>query len=233
MGIAVSNSTDVAKAAASVVLTEPGVGVIIDAITISRQTYQRMLTWVINKVAKVMEFVVLLSIGFFWLHDILLSLLGVSFLVFANDFVTMSLATDNVKYTSNPNKWNVKNNILASLIPALFYVLVDVVLILIGKYYFHLRWNELTTLVMLSLIFNSQFRVLIVRERGHFWSSLPGKGLLISSTAAIIGFALISIFGILIPQLNLSIVLTILGFSALFTLGIDFPKSYLFKKIGL
>ena len=192
-----------------------------------------MLTLVINKLANVIEFVVLLTIGFLWLHNILISLLGVSFLVFANDFVTMSLATDNVKHTSNPNKWNVKNNILASLIPALSYVLVDVVLILIGKYYFHLQWNELTTLVMLSLIFNSQFRVLIVRERRHFWSSLPGKGLLISSTAAIIGFALISIFGILIPQLNLLMVLTILGFSALFTLGIDFPKSYLFKKIGL
>lgn len=233
MGIAVSNSTDVAKAAASVVLTEPGVGVIIDAITISRQTYQRMLTWVINKVAKVIEFVVLLTIGFFWLHNILLSLLGVSLLVFANDFVTMSLATDNVKHTSNPNKWNVKNNILAALIPSLFYVLADVIVILLGKYYFHLQWNELTTLVMLSLIFNSQLRVLIVRERRHFWSSLPGKGLLISSTAAIIGFALIAISGILIPPLSLSIVLSVLGLSALFTLGIDFPKYYLFQKCEL
>ena len=233
MGIAVSNATDVAKAAASVVLTETGLGVIIEAITISRQTYQRMLTWVINKVAKVIEFVVLLTIGFFWLHNMLLSLLGVSLLVFANDFVTMSLATDNVKQTSNPNKWNVKNNILASLIPALSYVLGDVVVILTGKNYFHLQWNELTTLVMLSLIFNSQLRVLIVRERRHFWSSLPGKGLLISSTVAIIGFALVAIFGILVPPLNLLIVLTVFGFSALFTLGIDFPKYYLFKKFGL
>jgi H+-transporting ATPase len=233
MGIAVSNSTDVAKAAASVVLTETGVGVIIDTITISRQTYQRMLTWVINKVAKVIEFVVLLTIGFFWLHNILLTLLGVSFLVFANDFVTMSLATDNVKHTSNPNKWNVKDNILASLIPALCYVLEDLSVILAGKYYFHLQWNELTTLVMLSLIFNSQFRVLIVRERRHFWSSLPGKGLLISSTSAIIVFAVIAIFGILIPSLSLLIVLTIFGFSFLFTIVIDFPKYYLFKNFGL
>ncbi|MCL4481296.1 MAG: plasma-membrane proton-efflux P-type ATPase [Bacteroidetes bacterium] len=233
MGIAVSNSTDVAKAAASVVLTEAGVGVIIDTVTISRQTYQRMLTWVINKVAKVIEFVVLLTIGFFWMHNILLSLLGVSLLVFANDFVTMSLATDNVKHTSNPNKWNVKENILASLIPALCYVLGDILVILAGKYYFHLQWNELTTLVMLSLIFNSQFRVLIVRERKHFWSSLPGKGLLISSSSAIIVFALVAISGILVPPLNLPVVLTIFGFSALFTLGIDFPKYYLFKKFGL
>jgi H+-transporting ATPase len=86
---------------------------------------------------------------------------------------------------------------------------------------------------MLGLIFNSQFRVLIVRERGHFWSSLPGKGLLISSTTAVIGFALVAIFGILIPPLNLLIVLTIFGFSVLFTLSIDFPKYYMFKKFGL
>ena len=180
MGIAVSNSTDVAKAAASVVLTESGIGVIIDAVTISRQAYQRMLTWVLNKVVKVIEFVVFLSIGFFWLHNILLSLIGMSLLVFANDFVSMTLATDNVKSTSNPNKWNVKNIIIASFIPALLFVLGDIIIILIGNNYYHLHWNELTSVVMLSFIFNSQFRVLIVRERKHFWSSLPGKGLLIS-----------------------------------------------------
>jgi H+-transporting ATPase len=233
MGIAVSNSTDVAKAAASVVLTESGVGVIIDTITISRQIYQRMLTWVLNKVIKVIEFSVFLTIGFFWLHNILLSLIGMSLLIFANDFVSMTLATDNVKSTSNPNEWNVKNIILASLIPAIFYVLGDIIIILAGINYFHLQWKELTSLVMLSFIFNSQFRVLIVRERKHFWSSIPGKGLLISSTSAIIGIALISLFGIFVPSLSLLVVFTIFGFSALFALGIDFPKYYLFKKFGL
>jgi H+-transporting ATPase len=233
MGIAVSNSTDVAKAAASVVLTESGIGVIIDAITISRKAYQRMLTWVLNKVIKVIEFVVFLSIGFFWLHNILLSLIGMSLLVFANDFVSMTLATDNVKSTSSPNKWNIKNIIIASCFPALLFVLGDIIIILLSKNYYHLHWPELTSVVMLSFIFNSQFRVLIVRERKHFWSSLPGKGLLISSTSAIIGIALISFFGILVPSLNLFVVLSVLGLSAIITIGIDFPKYLLFKKFGL
>ncbi len=65
MGIAVSSSTDVAKASASMVLTEPGVAVIIDAIKTSRHIYQRMLTWVINKVTKVIQVIGLLTIGFF------------------------------------------------------------------------------------------------------------------------------------------------------------------------
>ena len=144
MGIAVSNATDVAKASASVVLTEPGISVIINAITISRQTYQRMLTWVINKVTKVIEFVGLLTLSFFWLHDIVLSLLGMSLLVFANDFVTMSLATDNVKHTPNPNKWNVKNITLASLIPGILLVVEGLIVIFIGNKLFSSRRGKTT-----------------------------------------------------------------------------------------
>ncbi len=199
MGVAVSNSTDVAKASASVVLTEPGIGVIIDTITISRQTYQRMLTWVLNKVTKVIEFVGLLTLGFFWLHEIVLSLLGMALLVFANDFVTMSLATDHVKHTASPNQWNVKNITLASLVPGMLLIVDDLLVILMGLNYFHLEWERLRTLVMLNLVFNSQFRVLIVRERRHFWSSFPSRDLLILSSATLIGFALLGISRYLCP----------------------------------
>jgi H+-transporting ATPase len=233
MGIAVSNSTDVAKASASVVLTEPGIRVIIDAIKISRQIYQRMLTWVINKVTKVIEFVSLLTLGFFWLHDIVLSLLGMSLLIFANDFVTMSLATDNVNYTSNPNKWNVKNITLASLVPGILLVVEGIIVIMIGIDPFGLEWEKLRTLVMLNLVFNSQFRVLIVRERRHFWSSRPGRELLALSALTIIGFTLLGIYGIFVPPLLPHQVLTVLGFSILFTLAIDLPKYYLFRKLKL
>jgi H+-transporting ATPase len=233
MGIAVSNATDVAKASASVVLTEPGISVIIDAVTISRQTYQRMLSWVLNKVTKVMEFVGLLTVSFIWLHEIVLSLLGMSLLVFSNDFVTMSLATDKVKHTSNPNHWDVRNITMAALIPGMLLVIEGLIVIFIGVNYFHLEWERLHTLVMLNLIFNSQFRVLIMRERRHFWSSLPGRELLILSTVTIFGFALLVIYGVFVPTLTLNQVLMVLIFSALFTLGIDFPKYYLFRKFGL
>lgn len=233
MGIAVSNSTDAAKASASMVLTEPGMSVIMDAVTISRQTYQRMLTWVINKVTKVVEFVGLLTLSFFWLHEMVLSLLGMSLLVFANDFVTMSLATDHVAHTSNPNRWNVKNITLASLIPGLLLVAEGLIVILIGIKYFGLEWEKLRTLVMLNLVFNSQFRVLIVRERRHFWSSLPGRELLILSAATIIGFLFLGVYGAITPSLTVWQVVSVLGLSMFFTLLIDFPKYYAFRTFGL
>ncbi len=233
VGIAVSDSTDVAKASSSIVLTEPGTREILDAIKTSRQIYQRMLTWVINKVAKVIQFVGLLALGFFWLHEVLLSLLGMVLLLFANDFVTMSLATDNAKHTSSPNLWNVRNITLASLVIGALLIVEGAIGVFIALNYFHLGWEALQTFVMLMLIFTSQFRVLVVRERRHFWNSRPGRELLISSILAIGGFALLGIYGLIIPPLKSYEVLFILGFSALFTLGVDFPKYYAFRKFGL
>ncbi len=233
MGIAVSNATDVAKASASVVLTEPGVSVIIEAIKRSRETYQRMLTWVINKVTKVIQVVGILTIGFFMTQHMALSMLGMSLLVFANDFVTMSLATDNVKHTIDPNKWNVMNITFASLIIGALLVGQGIIAIIIGQKYFHMNLKELQTFMMLTLVFTSQFRVLIVRERNYFWSSLPGKALMASTSISIILFCLLGVYGIFILPLTFVQVMTALLFSAVFTFAIDIPKYYSFKLFGL
>jgi len=234
MGIAVSNSTDVAKASASVVLTEEGVKVIVSAVKISRQIYQRMLTWVVNKVTKTIQFIGLLTIGFSWLHDILLSLLGMTLLIFANDFATMSLATDNVTHTSNPNRWNVRNIMLSSLVVGSLMVVGGILAIAVGKIYFNLEGGKLQTFSMLTLVFYSQFRVLIVRERRHFWSSKPGRELIISVIATLIGFTLLGIYGIIIPSIQPYQVFFTLVSSALFTTIITEPfKYWVFRKFQL
>jgi H+-transporting ATPase len=233
MGIAVSGSTDVAKASASTVLTETGVGVIIDAIKTSRYIYQRMLTWVINKVTKVIQVIGLLTVGFFWLHDTVVSLLGMTLLIFANDFVTMSLATDNVEYTASPNKWNVRNITLASLVVGILLVGEGAIVLFVSSHYLDLTFDQLRTFVMLALVFTSQFRVYIVRERRHFWSSRPGRELLIATMAAILLFALLGVYGLIVPPVTLFEMLFVLALSAIFTFAIDYPKYLAFKKFGL
>ena len=154
-------------------------------------------------------------------------------LIFANDFVTMSLATDNVEYTANPNKWNVRNITFASLIVGALLVIEGAIVLWVGSQYFNLGFDQLRTFVMLALIFTSQFRVYIVRERRYFWSSRPGRGLLIATVAAIIVFALLSVYGLIVPPLMPLQMLFVLGFSALFTFAIDYPKHLAFKKFAL
>ncbi len=233
VGIAVKGATNVAKASASMVLTEPGIRVIIDALKSSRQIYQRMLTWVLNKVTKTIQLVGILTLGFFWLHDLVVSLLGMALLVFANDFVTMTLSTDNVKYTRNPNNWNVRNVTLASAGIGVFFILEGWLTILVGRNLFHLTDEGLRSFVLLMLVFTSQFRIYLVRERGRFWDSRPGRGILISSAAAIVVFSLLGIFGGIIQGLGVFPVAFLVGFSGLFTLMVDLPKYHIFRKLGL
>src|SRR5579863_8939845 len=52
VGIAVSTATDVAKGAASVVLTEPGLTNILALVEQGRTIYQRVLTWIVNKISR-------------------------------------------------------------------------------------------------------------------------------------------------------------------------------------
>jgi H+-transporting ATPase len=63
VGIAVANATDVAKAAASLVLTNPGLTDILAAVKTSRRIYQRMLTYTLNKIIKTVEIAFFLSVG--------------------------------------------------------------------------------------------------------------------------------------------------------------------------
>jgi H+-transporting ATPase len=233
LGIAVSSASDVAKAAAGVVLTEPGMRVIVDAVAISRHIYQRMLTWVINKVTKVIQVVGLLTAGFFLFHNMVISLLGMALLIFANDFVTMSLATDNVKVTASPDKWNVRNITMASLVIGMPLVLEGVIGLLIGRAIFHLGMGELRTFTLLLLVFTSQFRVLVVRERRRFWSSCPGRGLLVSTMAAVTVFTLLGVYGLIVPRLAPAQVFFALGFSALFMFALDGLKCLAFRRFGL
>jgi H+-transporting ATPase len=233
LGIAVSSSTDVAKAAAGVVLAEPGLKVIIDAVTTSRRIYQRMLTWVINKVTKVVQVVGLLTLGFFWMHNMVLSLMGMVLLLFANDFVTMSLATDNVVSTRNPDSWDIKDITLASLVVGALLVAEAALAVWAAGKIFRLPWESLRTFVLLLLVFTSQFRVLIVRERGPFWASRPGRGLTLATSSAVVGFGCLGVSGLLVPPVTLPAALFALAFSAAGMLALDYPKRLVFRRFGL
>ena len=102
VGIAVANATDVARAAAGVVLTNPGLTLALSAVQISRRIYQRMLTYTINKIMKTLEIAVFLSIGVMLTHTFVITPLLIVLLLFANDFVTMSITTDHVTFSRGP-----------------------------------------------------------------------------------------------------------------------------------
>ncbi|MHB8258058.1 MAG: plasma-membrane proton-efflux P-type ATPase [Acidiferrobacterales bacterium] len=118
VGIAVANATDVAKASASLVLTNPGLSDALAAVETSRRIYQRMLTYTLNKIIKTIEIAVFLSVGVMLTGTFIITPLLIVLLLFTNDFVTMSIATDQVSFSRQPDRWNIRTLVLTGGIMA-------------------------------------------------------------------------------------------------------------------
>jgi len=232
LGIAVSNATDVAKSSAGVVLLTPGLRGIVDVIDVSRRVYQRALTWILNKVTKVVQFTFLLTLGFIWLHYDVLTLMGMALLIFANDFATLSLSTDNAEPSLSPRKWDVKNLMISSSIIGIALLVEALLAIYLGLYVFNLSKRGMQTFILLTMVFTSQFRVLILRERRWFWSSKPGRMLTIAVIGVTIAFVMLGTLGIIVEPIPANVTLFSLVYSATFTLGIDPLKVLIFRKTG-
>ncbi|HZS40978.1 MAG TPA: plasma-membrane proton-efflux P-type ATPase, partial [Polyangia bacterium] len=94
VGIAVSGASDVAKGAASVVLTTEGLAGIVDLVKTGRAIYQRVLTWIVNKVSRTIFKSSFVVIAFLVTGRFVISALGMVLLVFMTDFVKIALSTD-------------------------------------------------------------------------------------------------------------------------------------------
>jgi H+-transporting ATPase len=235
VGIAVSNATDVAKAAASVVLTQPGLINIVDLVKTGRMIYQRIVTWIFNKVVKTFQIVVFTVIALFLWNRFVVNAYDVLLLLFLIDFVTISISTDNVRYSKNPDKWNIDWLVKVSMLIGIASVIESLFFTYIGVKYFALlnNVNQLHTFGFELLMLSGMLTIFVVRERGHFWNSRPSNTLLISIIADIVLAVAISTFGIPgITPIPLIDSLTLLALAVIFMLFVnDFVKIAVIKKI--
>ena len=114
VGIAVSTATDVAKGAASVVLTEPGLTNIVALVEQGRTIYQRILTYIINKISRTILKTAFVAIAFVVTGKFVMSAFAMLLLVFITDFAKISLATDHVRSSRKPETWNIGPLIMVS-----------------------------------------------------------------------------------------------------------------------
>lgn len=177
VGIAVSTATDVAKGAASVVLTDAGLTNIVTLVEQGRTIYQRILTWVINKISRTILKAAFVAIAFLVTGKFVVSAFAMLLLVFLTDFAKVSLSTDNVRPSKNPETWNIGGFIVVSVVLGVAMVGETLFLLWIGWTKFDLATNNdaLYTFSFLMLLYFAVFSVVSARERSWFWSSRPSK----------------------------------------------------------
>jgi len=233
VGIAVSSATDVAKAAASIVLTDKGLAGVLRAVETGRRIYQRMLTYTLNKIIKTIDIGIFLSAGVIITGTFVITPLLVVLLLFTNDFVTMSIATDHVSFSSQPDRWDIRTLMLtAGTLASLVLVLIFTVFFA-GRDALHLPLPQLQTLVFLTLVFTGQGNVYLVRERHRLWHSLPSRWLILSSAADVAVVSLMATTGFLMTPVPWSLVASLFAIVLVFLFVIDSLKVHVLNYFGL
>ena len=188
VGIAVSTATDIAKGAASVVLTDPGLTNIVSLVEQGRIIYQRILTWIINKISRTILKAGFVAIAFVLTGKFVVSAFAMLLLVFMTDFAKIALATDRVQPSQRPETWNIGGFITVSVVLGVAMVAEALFLLWLGWSRFGLAANDnaLYTFSFLTLLYFAVFSIVSARERRWFWTTMPSRTLL-SSLMAVTG----------------------------------------------
>ena len=201
-GIAVSGATDAAKSAAAIVLTRPGLSVIIDAIEESRKIFQRMNSYAIYRIAETIRvlFFITLSIVIFNFYPV--TAIMIVLLALLNDFAIMSIAYDRAEYSQKPDRWRMSSVMGMALFLGLIGTVESFGLLFFGLDYLHLSKEVLQSFMYLKLSVAGHFIIFIARTKGHFWSYRPGNLLIGAVFGTQIVATIIAVYGLLIPPIG-------------------------------
>ena len=170
VGIAVSGATDAARSAASLVLTAPGLSVIIGAIEEARRIFERMNSYSIYRITetiRVMLFMVLciLVYNFYPVTPLMIILLAL-----LNDLPIMTIVYDHALLDPKPVRWKMKRILTISTSLGLIGVIETFLLIFILKSYFHFSLDQLQSLIFLKLSIAGHLTLFVARTKNAFFA---------------------------------------------------------------
>jgi len=233
MGIAVATATDVAKSAAGIVLTEPGLGGIVASVREGRATFQRVLTYTLRSIIHKVVQVLFLASGLIMTGQAILTPLLMVLMMVVGDFLAMSSSTDNVQPSPQPSVWKIGHLTVAGIVMGLVDLLFCASCLATGKYLLGLDIMALRTLTVVTLVFSGQAVFYVARERRHFWSSVPGRWLLLSSAIDLGIIVLLAVNGLLMTALPLTILFSLGAAAIVFAFVLDAVKVALFHRLDI
>lgn len=233
VGIAVGTATDVAKSAAKVVLTRPGLSDIAKVIDGGHRVYRRMMTWTITKLARTAELAALLTFGFIFTRFFPVSLSLIVFIIVMNDMVTLTLGTDRAWPTAVPEKWDMPQLAKISAIFTIGWLALG-----LGMLWFYLKVqnlgaDQISSLMFLYLIDSAMETILMTRTRDPFWSFAPSKWVGGMVAVNLILAALMAAFGWVMAAVPWRSILILFAVTVAAMLVLDGLKMRYYKATGI
>ncbi len=212
-GIAVSDATDAARAAASIVLTTPGLSVIIDAVKESRRIFQRMNSYAIYRIAETLRVLFFMTLAILVFNFYPLTAVMIVMLALLNDGAILSIAYDNVHYKDKPEAWNMRLVLGVSTVLGIIGVVSAFGLFYLGERVFGLDRPHIQTLMYLKLSVAGHLTIFLTRTRGPFWSIRPARILWGAVLGTQIAATLIAVYGLFMTPLGWGWALFVWGYA--------------------
>ena len=225
IGIAVAAATDVAKAAAGMVLTEPGLGGILSAVCEARAAFQRLLTYTLNMLVKKIEIVLFLAIGLVLTGQAVMTPVLMVLMLVTNDFLSMSLMTDRATPGNSPSRWHMCGVTAAAIALGAAKLGFSAGVVAFASFRLSLAGRELQTLAFTTLVFGNQALLFALRERHPMWSSRPSAWVSASSATDVAIAAALALSGTLMAPLPWRLLLAVFAAAAGFGLVLDRLKA--------
>jgi H+-transporting ATPase len=201
-GVAVSGATDAARSASDLVLTAPGISVIVNAVEEARKIFERMNSYAIYRITETIRimFFVVLAMTIFNFYPI--TTIMIILLALLNDLPIMTIAFDNTWLDPEPIRWNMRRVLTLATTLGLIGVVQTFGVLVIGKLFLHLNQPQIQSLIYLKLAVAGHLTLFITRTKHAFYSRpYPARILLVAVLATQAVAAAIVGFGILVTPI--------------------------------
>jgi len=231
-GIAVAGATDAAKSAADIVLTKPGLSVIIDAMKQSRKIFQRMTNYGTYRIAETIRVLLFITASIVVFQFYPVTALMIVLLALLNDLPIMTIAYDNVKYSDKPERWDMRTLLGIATFLGIIGVFSTFGILYIGNVVLQLDPLVLQSFIYLKLSVAGHLTLFVARTKGPFWSVRPAKPLLLAVIITQLAATLITVYGILLPAMGWTLALLVWGYALLLFVITDFAKVRLYRLLN-
>ncbi len=233
-GVAVAGATDAAKSAADVVLTKPGLSVIIDAIKESRKIFERMTNYAVYRIAETSRVLIFISLAILVFNFYPLTAVMIVILALLNDVPIMTIAYDNVRVQEKPVRWNMRGVLLVASLLGATGVVSSFGLLLVGLYVFHVSAGTLQTLIFLKMAVAGHLTIYLARTGvRHFWKRpLPASILFLATEVTQVVGTLFAVFGVFMNPIGWGFAAFVWGYALLSFLITDQIKIHFFRLMG-
>jgi H+-transporting ATPase len=233
MGIAVASATDIAKSAAGLVLTEPGLRGILACIDEGRAAFQRVLTFSLSMMVNKAVTLIVMGGGLVMTGHAVMTPLLQALWMLEGDIPMMARAADRATPTPYPNAWRIREMVLVALPLGSVKLIYVMGVLALGWFLLKLNAEMMRSLTFVTLVLAGQATGLVLRARGHVWRSRPAIVLIaaIATAAALAsGFAWAGWFMAALPGW---LVLSLYGASLGYGLTLDMVKVVMLRWLPI